>query len=341
LEVYAARETARILQGKVATLIGYWTGILPLSLADLQLHIPIAESLSEDQPDVVVAAIKVYNNQVESSIQEGIKLTSGVVKKRDDESNAPAAVGDDNHPVVPPLDDLRGSICRGGNDLRSLLIRYFCEALVDCAHHNNIREDAKAWTLLDKGYNVQAIIHPRLVPYNYVEGDPSIKHFLNHDGTLLLPFIIKALRKVPLGLKSLGGVMDHLVNRGHQSAPFVEGLKVELLPFQLQSLQWALERESIAGGIQSYFIAKIPRNDLTEDMYYNPIAGRLSTMAPKLVRGGIIAEQMVSNGGVRHDHVVLSDILFAGLGQDRNLAGADFEESVSADTRARQFCVGN
>jgi hypothetical protein len=306
----------------------------------MKLHIPIAESLIDDQPEVVVAAIQVYNNQLERSIQEDIKLTSGVVKKRD-ESVGPAAVGDDNHPVVPPLDDLRGGVCRGGNDLRSLLIRYFCEALVDCAHHNNIREDAEAWTHLDKGYNVQAIVHPKLEPVAYgVQGDPSIKHFLNHDGTLLLPFFIKTLRDVPLGLKSLGGVMDHLVNRGHQSAPFVEGLEVELLPFQLQSLQWALERESVAGGIQSYFAAKIPRNDLPETMYYNPITGGLSTTAPKLVRGGIIAEQMVSNSGVRRDHI-LSDILFTGLGQDRNLAGADFEESVSADTRARQFCIGN
>jgi hypothetical protein len=321
LEVYAVRETARIIQGKVATFIGYWAGILPLSLADLQLHIPIAESIRDDHPDPVVAA-KVYNKQIKRSIQEDIKLTSGVVKKR----------------------DLRGGICRGGNDLRSLLIRYFCEAIVDCAHHKNINEDAKGWTLSDQGNNVQAIVHPKLEPVAYgvrVNGDPSIKNFLNHNGTLLLPFIVQRLHKVPLGLKSLGGVMDHLINRGHQSAPFVEGLKVELLPFQLQSLQWALERESVAGGIQSYFTAKIPRNDLAEDLYYNPITGVLSTTAPKLVRGGIIAEQMVSNGGVRRDHLVVSDMLSAGLGQDRNLASADFEESVSADARARKFCIGN
>jgi hypothetical protein len=284
--VYAARETARIIQGKVASFIGYWTGILPLSLSDMKLHVPIAGSISEDQPDVVVAAIKAYNKQIKRLIQEDIKFTSGVVKKR----------------------DLRGGICRGGNDLRSLLIRYFCESLIDCAHHKNIREDAKGWTLSDQGYNVQAIVHRHSDPTAYgVHGDPWIKHFLNHDGTLLLPFIIKTLNKVPLGLKSLGGVMDHLVNRGHQSAPFVEGLKVELLPFQLQSLQWAFERESVVGGIQSYFTAKIPIKDLTEDMYYSPITGVLSTTAPKLVRGGIIAEQMVSNGGVRRDHV-LTDI---------------------------------
>jgi hypothetical protein len=289
VEIYAASETPRIVQGKIASFIGYWTGVLPLSLSDLRLHVPVAESIS-DKPEII-AAIKVYNNELESSIQEDIKLTSGV--------NC-----DEKQPVKDPSfrDDLRGGICRDGNDLRSLLIRYFCEAIIDCAHHKNLFEDTMGWNLSDKGYNVQGIVHRRLgcntetVHYG-VRGDPSIKQFLNHNDGVVLPFVAHALHKVTLGLKSLGGVMDHLVNRGHKSAPFVEGLTVELLPFQLQSLQWALERESVAGGIQSYFTAKIPRNDDAGDLYYNPITGKLGETAPKLVRGGIIAEQMVSSGG--------------------------------------------
>ena len=87
--------------------------------------------------------------------------------------------------------------------------------------------------------------------------------------------------------------MNHLENRGHAAAPFVEGLTVELLPFQLQSLQWAIERETTPGGLQSFFWTKLPSVEQPNTtVYYNPILGKLSTSKPNLVRGGIIAEQM-------------------------------------------------
>lgn len=88
---------------------------------------------------------------------------------------------------------------------------------------------------------------------------------------------------------SLNGLMNHLENRGHAAAPFVEGLTVELLPFQSQSLQWALERETSPGGLQSFFWTKLP---LSTVAYYNPILGMITSKKPNLVRGGIIAEQM-------------------------------------------------
>jgi hypothetical protein len=300
LEVYAASEAPGYLQARIASFIGYWTGILPLSFADLRLHVPISETIS-DEPEVV-AAIKVYNNQLESSIQEDIKLTSGIksdVNRPEDSDDEDSDDEDQAGVVDPAVDDLRGGIFREGNDVRSMLIRYFCEAIIDAAQREGF-VDRKGRDLAHKGYNVQGIVHRRLpddVDPHALAGASSIQLFLSHTETLLLPFVTNALRKVPLGLKSLGGVMDHLVNRGHKSAPFVEGLTVELLPFQLQSLQWALDRESVEGGIQSYFNAKIPRSDDEGDWFYNPITGKLSTAKPKLVRGGIIAEQMVSFGG--------------------------------------------
>jgi hypothetical protein len=229
-------------------------------------------------------------------LTSGIKCDVTRPEDSDDEDS-----DDVDQPGVddPAVDDLRGGIFREGNNLRSLLIRYFCEAIIDYAERL-VFVDRKACALAQKGYNVQGIVHRRLPvdtdPHAFL-GDSSIKQFLSHTETLLLPFVADALCKVPLSLKSLGGVMDHLVNRGHKSAPFVEGLTVELLPFQLQSLQWGMDRESVEGGIQSYFNARIPRNDDEGDLYYNPITGKLSTAKPKLVRGGIIAEQMVSSGG--------------------------------------------
>lgn len=89
---------------------------------------------------------------------------------------------------------------------------------------------------------------------------------------------------------SINGILLHLENLGHKEAPFVEGLNVELLPFQRQTLQWALERETVPGGLQSLFVAKVPLAN--QDLYYRPVLESLSEKKPKLVRGGLIADEM-------------------------------------------------
>ncbi len=89
--------------------------------------------------------------------------------------------------------------------------------------------------------------------------------------------------------KGNGDVLLNLENLGHEEAPFVEGLNVELLPFQRQTLQWALERETTPGGLYSFLLARLP---LEEHVYYDPLFESLSYKKPKLVRGGIIADEM-------------------------------------------------
>jgi SNF2 family DNA or RNA helicase len=90
---------------------------------------------------------------------------------------------------------------------------------------------------------------------------------------------------------------------GHASAPYVEGLTVDLLPFQSQTVGWATEREQTPGGIQAFLSTKLPNQDLNynsflstklpnQDLNYNFVTGKLSHDKPHLVRGGIIAEQM-------------------------------------------------
>jgi hypothetical protein len=99
----------------------------------------------------------------------------------------------------------------------------------------------------------------------------------------------KACDDMNRDLESTKGALEHLENVGHGSELTCEGLSVELLAFQKQSLKWALERETIPGGIQSYFWAKVP---VTQELYYNPIFYRFKKDKPREVRGGIIAEEM-------------------------------------------------
>lgn len=92
---------------------------------------------------------------------------------------------------------------------------------------------------------------------------------------------------------TLDGVVRHLENLGHAVAARVDGLTVDLLPFQLQTLRWAIERELTPGGVQSYYWPKLPFVEQPGvNIFYNPILGHWAMSKPRLVRGGIIAEQM-------------------------------------------------
>lgn len=90
------------------------------------------------------------------------------------------------------------------------------------------------------------------------------------------------------------GLMTHLESRGHAAAELVEGLTIELLPFQQQALQWATERELSPGGVQSFLSPQLPHVEEFpgQDLYFHPILGTISKNKPKLVRGGILAQNM-------------------------------------------------
>jgi hypothetical protein len=71
---------------------------------------------------------------------------------------------------------------------------------------------------------------------------------------------------------SIEETMIGVENLGHESEDCVEGLKIELLDFQRQSLKWALEREKQMGRVQSFIWSKLPsRGEGQEDLYFNPI----------------------------------------------------------------------
>lgn len=91
--------------------------------------------------------------------------------------------------------------------------------------------------------------------------------------------------------ESMESVLVDLENLGHETELTCDGLEVELLEFQKQSLKWAMERETTIGGIQSYFWPKVPLNG-GSSVYFNPILQRFSKSKPKEVRGGIIADEM-------------------------------------------------
>ena len=93
---------------------------------------------------------------------------------------------------------------------------------------------------------------------------------------------------------SIAALLRQIENLGHEEVDYVEGLTCELLPFQSQSVKWALERETMPGGIQSLFWGKVPddASRAEKELWYNPLTGRFRRGPLNRVRGGFIAEEM-------------------------------------------------
>jgi hypothetical protein len=125
--------------------------------------------------------------------------------------------------------------------------------------------------------------------------DVSLESYVANDDVLLAVGNLQhACERLVDNMDSMDKLMVHLENLGHDEAQPVEGLNVELLPFQRQTLQWALDREKLPGGLQSFLWVKLPvvEDNKVPDVYYNLITEKLIRTSPPLIRGGIIAEEM-------------------------------------------------
>ena len=123
----------------------------------------------------------------------------------------------------------------------------------------------------------------------------SAAYVLDSNDYAMLTAISKDIYSLEQQLRSMNGILAHLENLGHEKVDFVEGLNVELLDFQRQTLKWAVERELVPGGIQSYFWPELPvskRDGGDIVLYFNPILNRFRMEKPCLVRGGFIADEM-------------------------------------------------
>ncbi|CAB9505789.1 regulator of chromatin subfamily A member 3-like 1 [Seminavis robusta] len=94
------------------------------------------------------------------------------------------------------------------------------------------------------------------------------------------------------GTTTMSSLIAHCENLGHKEMLLVDGLNIELLQFQKQSLQFCVDRETAKGGIQALLWPKLPWVEGDGDVWYNPIIQNYRTTPPNLVRGGIIAEEM-------------------------------------------------
>jgi hypothetical protein len=210
------------------------------------------------------------------------------------------AQGEHSKLSLAPTSSGLGGICSSKTSFNAILKTYFRECFADEINATNRCS-------LEKGSSkpFRGIISGHRKAMGITETG-SGAWTRGRDGAMLLESLLGRKRHVLAYLQnaksalvvhekvtSLASLLDHTENLGHASAPYVEGLEVELLPFQQQSLQWALERETVSGGVQSFHWIKIPLPANSQDeLYFSPILGMFTKTKPALVRGGMICEQM-------------------------------------------------
>lgn len=87
-----------------------------------------------------------------------------------------------------------------------------------------------------------------VLPRYSEQRETHFESYLRQKDHFLVGFLASKCKALQNQTSSLKGMLDHLESLHHASVPFIEELNVELLEFQRQSVQWALERETTPGG---------------------------------------------------------------------------------------------
>jgi hypothetical protein len=181
---------------------------------------------------------------------------------------------------------------------------FFSDMIVEEIYKSDAQAALRTWSAKPHGLRrnhrqmSKAACYRHTTMLRFDELRPRRKYYQTYlpvsEYALVQENIRPEVAKVVNRIKSHETLVQHLENLGHKAIDHVEGLNVELLEFQKQSVQWALERERQEGGIQSFFWTELPtvEDDKVENLYLNPILDRVSKTKPKLVRGGLICEGM-------------------------------------------------
>lgn len=248
------REQGQHNREELASFIGLWFGMLPLALSDITGGLTAYLSRTANAPQL--------------SLMSSVKGSC------------------------------LGGVCSSDTTFSSMLRRYFTDMLPEEIYRKWLSPHRSTWLdgVLENTTNhhqVQhsndAVSHPVGNPLTLAFKTSAIKERISSAVAQLH----KECEKVVANTKSISGLLLHLENLGHDEAAYVEGLNIELLPFQRQTLCWALEREKTPGGFQSFLWSQLPKDDSTiNDLYFSPLLHKVKTEKPKLARGGIIADEM-------------------------------------------------
>ena len=266
-----------------AVILGLWYGLFPLQLSDLcgRLNGSSSEEIInelEESPtfDIQVKPYKVKLEDVIDDLREKLPSRVGSILSDNNVNKSRFAMA--------PSDGSRfsGGSCShaSSSSFRDSIVRYFSERFVSLLPYNcSWRQNDLVATCIGATRRRDFELVDAILGYQIaVTAGACFRSDASNRPCSFEP--------------SIKDIMVRVENLGHESEDCVEGLKIELLDFQLQSLKWALERERAPGGIQSFIWPKLPTSGGQGQIYYNPILKSFRKDKPTLVRGGFIAEQM-------------------------------------------------
>jgi hypothetical protein len=269
--------------------LGAWFDIFPLSLKDIGGVLEaVSRPFLHDQEEVFTVCVPPFEvHRTSTQVAAGTKAEEAAVtsynssrKESCNKLTLCSSTGSDRF----------GGVCDASNSMADVFERYFGETLWEEIAGENGWSSKRRWLEMSLG----SVSRHRNMARTHQHG-PCISRqagldamFDIEDATLAGTNLLLSGQYLRESLGSMNGFMQHLENLGHSGVEEVEGLKVDLLPFQTQTVQWALEREQVPGGIQSFFWVQVPVSGL----YYSPVLQCFRKDKPRLVRGGFIAEEM-------------------------------------------------
>jgi hypothetical protein len=290
--------------------LGTWFGVFPFRLADIS---GLVRADSEDiSPDIYgwtgKLSVPLPPFSVEKkATQASVDAASKKKKEMGQAQNESVDQRESTYALAPGTGcSVLGGLCTNETDFAGTLKRYFREIFSDIVlHARSFDHGGRAMVTKELGivscHRSMRRNEKWVVPAGCGNHVNSPRNPHDMYGSFLsgeeYPFAMTSMREdakhIHNKTKTLNGLMDHLENLGHAVAPFVEGLAVELLPFQSQTVQWATEREQTPGGVNAFLWTKLPSvAQPNTDLYFSPILEEFTVTKPKPARGGIIAEQM-------------------------------------------------
>jgi len=267
--------------------LGIWcTGVAPFPLLDLTRHheaIDVATSLKSTHHISIPPFSKKMKRKEMKELQS--KITATIKKHNDVATDISKKLTLTSSCGVNSI----GGFANNDISLKGALLRFYQEMPGSISDWN----EKNRWML---GELNLASEHREMSTTHGITHMSPLSHYAvealveKNDYALASNIFKHSSEVIDRHCGSINGMLDHLENLGHESATHVEGLNINLLEYQKQTLKWAIEREMVPGGIQSYFWPKIPSPKT--DLYYNPITGRFRKDKPRTVRGGFIAEEM-------------------------------------------------
>jgi len=284
----------KYFQELLPAILGLWFDLFPLHVSELRGS--LKTSTSDDTIKEMFRLRSRYGGSLSMNVapfhmpaEDAVRVVRKSLKSRLGDQNDRRNPNDDRISLEPSNGSrFAGGVCvrsSSANPFRDAIIRWFRERFVFWADR-----DSNASALIEKCHgaihrgNEMNVLDALLGFESAVIAELCYRKDISDSGYTYW-------RR---GKQTIQEVMIQLENLGHESEDLVEGLTIELLDFQRQSLKWALEREQVSGGVQSYHWPKLPSRGQghQDDLYYNPLLGKFRSDKPRVVRGGFIAEEM-------------------------------------------------